>query len=332
MKKTLQYLFEHKTLSRTEAKDILVAISEGKYSDHEVTSFVTVFLMRSITIEELMGFRDALLSLAVKVDLGVVDAIDIVGTGGDGKDTFNISTLACFIVAGAGQKVIKHGNYGASSVSGASNVMEQLGYKFKNEEAVLAKEVKEAGICFLHAPLFHPALKAVGPMRRNIGVRTFFNMLGPIVNPAQPKYQLIGVYNLEMARIYNYVLQSLGKEFTLIHSMDGYDEISLTTDTKVVTNKGEFIKTALELGNIKVQSEELHGGDTVQAAASLFRNIVEGKGTAAQNAVVLANAAMALEVTGKYDHYEAAFNAAKNSLESGAANACLQKLISLQSV
>ena len=332
MKKTLQYLFEHKTLSRAEAKDILVAISEGKYSDHEVTSFVTVFLMRSITIEELMGFRDALLSLAVKVDLGVEDAIDIVGTGGDGKDTFNISTLACFIVAGAGQKVIKHGNYGASSVSGASNVMEQLGYKFKNEEALLAKEVKEAGVCFLHAPLFHPALKAVGPMRRNIGVRTFFNMLGPIVNPAQPKYQLIGVYNLEMARIYNYVLQSLGKEFTLIHSMDGYDEISLTTDTKVVTNKGEFIKTALELGNIKVQAEELHGGDTVQAAANLFRNIVEGKGTPAQNAVVLANAAMALEVTGKYDHYEAAFNAAKNSLESGAANACLQKLISLQSI
>ena len=330
MKKILQYLFEHKTLSRAEAKDILVAISEGKYSDHEVTSFVTVFLMRSITIEELMGFRDALLSLAVKVNLGVEDAIDIVGTGGDGKDTFNISTLACFIVAGAGQKVVKHGNYGASSVSGASNVMEQLGYKFKNEEASLAKEVKEAGICFLHAPLFHPALKAVGPMRRNIGVRTFFNMLGPIVNPAQPKHQLIGVYNLEMARIYNYVLQSLGKSFTLIHSMDGYDEISLTTDTKVVTNKGEFIKTALELANVKVQQEELHGGATVEAAAAIFKNIIEGNGTKPQNAVVLANAAMALEVTGKYENYEAAFKAAENSLVSGAANECLQKLISLQ--
>ncbi|MFM1928981.1 MAG: hypothetical protein RL387_309 [Bacteroidota bacterium] len=330
MKKILQYLFEHKTLSREEAKEVLIQISEGKYSEHEVTSFVTVFLMRSITIHELMGFRDALLSLAVKINLGVDDAIDIVGTGGDGKDTFNISTLACFIVAGTGQKVIKHGNYGASSVSGSSNVMEKMGYVFKNDEAALAKEVKDAGICFLHAPLFHPALKVVGPMRRNIGVRTFFNMLGPIVNPAQPKYQLIGVYNVEMARIYNYVLQSLDKDFTLIHSMDGYDEISLTADTKVVTNKGEFVKSPIELANLKVTQASLHGGDTVEAAATIFKNILEGKGTEAQNAVVLANAAMALMVTGQYGKYEAAFEAASNSLKSGASNQVLQKLISLQ--
>ncbi len=330
MKKLLQYLFEHKTLSREEARDVLIQISEGKYSEHEVTSFVTVFLMRSITIQELMGFRDALLSLAVKVNLGADDAIDIVGTGGDGKDTFNISTLACFIVAGTGQKVIKHGNYGASSVSGASNVMEKMGYQFKNEEAVLANEVKEAGICFLHAPLFHPALKAVGPMRRNIGVRTFFNMLGPIVNPAQPKYQLIGVYNLEMARIYNYVLQSLNKDFTLIHSMDGYDEISLTADTKVVTNKGEFIKSPIELANLKVSQAALHGGETVDAAAAIFKNILEGKGTEAQNAVVLANAAMALMVTGKYPQYQDALEAARKSLQSGAAKNALDTLIQLQ--
>ena len=330
MKKILQYLFEHKTLSREEAKEILIQISEGQYSEHEVTSFVTVFLMRSITIQELMGFRDALLSLAVRVTLGADDAIDIVGTGGDGKDTFNISTLACFIVAGTGQKVIKHGNYGASSVSGASNVMEKMGYKFKNEEASLANEVKEAGICFLHAPLFHPALKAVGPMRRNMGVRTFFNMLGPIVNPAQPKYQLIGVSNNEMARIYNYVLQSLEKDFTLIHSMDGYDEISLTADTKVVTNQGEFVKSPIELANIKLTQESLHGGDTVDAAAAIFKNILEGKGTEAQNAVVLANAAMALMVTGKYEQYEAAFAAAETSLTTGAAHQALKKLISLQ--
>ena len=330
MKKLLQYLFEHKTLSREDARDVLIQISEGKYSEHEVTSFVTVFLMRSITIQELMGFRDALLSLAVKVNLGADDAIDIVGTGGDGKDTFNISTLACFIVAGTGQKVIKHGNYGASSVSGASNVMEKMGYQFKNEEAVLANEVKEAGICFLHAPLFHPALKAVGPMRRNIGVRTFFNMLGPIVNPAQPKYQLIGVYNLEMARIYNYVLQSLNKDFTLIHSMDGYDEISLTADTKVVTNKGEFIKSPIELANLKVSQAALHGGETVDAAAAIFKNILEGKGTEAQNAVVLANAAMALMVTGKYPQYQDALEAARKSLQSGAAKNALDTLIQLQ--
>ncbi len=330
MKKILQYLFEHKTLSREAAKDVLLQISQGAFNEHEVTSFVTVYLMRSITIDELMGFRDALLSLAVPLNLGIDNAIDIVGTGGDGKDTFNISTLACFIVAGAGQPVVKHGNYGASSVSGSSNVMEQLGYKFKNEEAALTKEVKTAGICFLHAPLFHPALKAVGPIRRNIGLRTFFNMLGPIVNPAQPAYQLIGVYNLEMARMYNYAMQSLGKEFTLIHSLDGYDEISLTTDTKIITNKGEFIMTPYQLGKRKVFAEELHGGDTVEAAAALFKNIIEGKGTWSQNAVVLANAAMALQVTGQYENYEAAFQAAVLSLESGAANNSLKQLISLQ--
>ena len=330
MKKILQYLFEHKSLTREQAMEVLVDISNGKYNEHEITSFITVYLMRSITIDELMGFRDALLSLAVKVNVGVDNAIDIVGTGGDGKDTFNISTLACFIVAGAGQSVVKHGNYGASSISGSSNVMEQLGYKFKNEEAALAKEVKEAGICFLHAPLFHPALKTVGPLRRNMGVRTFFNMLGPIVNPAQPKFQLIGVYNLEMARIYNYVLQLLNKEFTIIHSLDGYDEISLTTDTKILSNTGESIRTPYQLGKKRVFAAELEGGSTVAEAAAIFKNIIEGKGTWSQNAVVLANAAMALHVTGKYENYDLAFQAAVNSLESGAANQCLKKLISLQ--
>ena len=330
MKKILQYLFEHKSLTREQAMEVLVDISNGKYNEHEITSFITVYLMRSITIDELMGFRDALLSLAVKVNLGIDNAIDIVGTGGDGKDTFNISTLACFIVAGAGQPVVKHGNYGASSISGSSNVMEQLGYKFKNEEAALAKEVKEAGICFLHAPLFHPALKTVGPLRRNMGVRTFFNMLGPIVNPAQPKFQLIGVYNLEMARIYNYVLQLLDKEFTIIHSLDGYDEISLTTDTKILSNTGESIRTPYQLGKKRVFAAELEGGSTVAEAAAIFKNIIEGKGTWSQNAVVLANAAMALHVTGKYENYDLAFQAAVNSLESGAANQCLKKLISLQ--
>ena len=330
MKKILNFLFEHKTLSREQAKEVLTNIAQGVYNESEITSFITVFLMRTITIDELQGFRDALLDLCVRVDLNGMEVLDIVGTGGDGKDTFNISTLACFIVAGAGQTVVKHGNYGASSVSGSSNVMEQLGYTFKNDQALLAKEVKEAGICFLHAPLFHPALKTVGPIRRNIGVRTFFNMLGPIVNPAQPKYQLIGVYNLEMARIYNYVLQSLGKEFTLINSLDGYDEISLTTDTKIITNKGEFTKSPYELGKKRVFAAELSGGATVEAAATIFKNIIQGKGTWSQNAVVLANAAMALHLTGKYENYEAAYQAAVTSLESGAANHGLQKLISIQ--
>src|SRR5689334_5454027 len=219
----------------------MLNIAKGTYNDVELTAFITVYLMRSITIDELQGFRDGLLELAVPVDLNGYKVMDIVGTGGDGKNTFNISTLSCFIAAGAGKKVAKHGNYGATSVSGASNVMEQLGYKFSNNPDKLIKEVESAGFCFLHSPLFHPALKAVGQIRKNIGFRTFFNMLGPMVNPANPTFQLVGVYNLEMARIYNYLLQPSGNPFTIIHNLDGYDEISLTGDTKVITKTGEKI-------------------------------------------------------------------------------------------
>lgn len=330
MKKILQYLFEHKTLSREAAKDVLVNIGQGVYTEHEVTAFMTVYLMRSITIGELQGFRDALLALCVKTDLTGYDTIDIVGTGGDGKNTFNISTLACFIVAGAGQKVAKHGNYGASSISGSSNVMEQLGYKFKNENSKLKKELDEAGICFLHAPLFHPALKTVGPIRKNLAMRTFFNMLGPMANPAHPTYQLVGVYSLEMARIYNYLLQQTEKPFTIIHSLDGYDEISLTNDTKVITNEGEKIMTPEELGKRMVSAEDISGGNSVEEAAKIFKTILLGEGTWAQNAVVLANAAMALHCTGNYKTYDEAYNAAVNSLESGRAQQALQKLIALQ--
>ena len=330
MKKILNYLFEHKTLSREEARDVLLAMSEGRYNESELAAFITVYLMRSITIDELLGFRDALLSLAVKVDLGDHKVMDIVGTGGDGKNTFNISTLACFIVAGTGQKVAKHGNYGASSISGSSNVMEQLGYRFTNDNARLQQELESANICFLHAPLFHPALKVVGPTRKNLGVRTFFNMLGPLVNPAAPSTQLIGVYSLEMARIYNYVLQYSGRPFTIIHSLDGYDEISLTNDTKVITAEGEKVYSPRELGKRLVMAEDLYGGDTLEEAANLFREIISGRGSWAQNAVVLANAAMALMGTGTYVSYEDAYQPAVESLETGAALRSLEKLISLQ--
>lgn len=330
MKKILQYLFEYKTLSREQAKEMLINISKSMYNETEVTAFVTVFLMRSITIEELQGFRDALLELCIKVDLSDYKTLDIVGTGGDGKNTFNISTLACFIAAGTGQKVAKHGNYGASSVSGASNVMEQLGYKFKAESAKLKAEIEEANICFMHAPLFHPALKTVAPIRKNFGLRTFFNMLGPLVNPAAPDYQLIGVYNLEMARIYNYILQQTGKTFTIIHSLDGYDEISLTSDTKVITNEGEQIKTPLELGKRFAEPENIHGGGNAAESAKIFLNILKREGTWVQNAVVLANAAMALQCTGNYKNHDDAYATAVESLESGNAYNCLQKLISLQ--
>ena len=326
MKKILNYLFEHKSLSREQAKEVLHNISNNIYSDAEIAAFITVYLMRSITIEELQGFRDALMELCVPVDLNGQDVIDIVGTGGDGKNTFNISTLSCFIVAGTGTKVAKHGNYGASSISGSSNVMEQLGYTFKNDNDSLNKELDEANICFLHAPLFHPALKVVGPIRKNLGVRTFFNMLGPMVNPASPKYQLVGVFNLEMARIYNYLLQQGSSAFTIIHGLDGYDEISLTGDTKVITNEGEKIFSAEELGKRTVSPMDIHGGNSVEAAAKIFTTILKGEGSWAQNAVVLANSAMALQCTGRYKNYDECYQMAIESLESGKAYQSLQKL------
>lgn len=326
MKKILNYLFEHKSLSREQAKEVLYNISKNVYSDAEIAAFITVYLMRSISIDELQGFRDALLELCVPVDLGGYEVMDIVGTGGDGKNTFNISTLSCFIVAGTGNKVAKHGNYGASSISGSSNVMEQLGYQFKADNDALKKELEEANICFLHAPLFHPALKVVGPIRKNLGVRTFFNMLGPMVNPASPKYQLVGVYNLEMARIYNYLLQQGSSAFTIIHALDGYDEISLTGDTKVISNAGEKIFSAEELGKRMVDPANIHGGNSVEEAAKIFLSILKGDGSWAQNAVVLANSAMALQCTGKYKNYEECYQLAVDSLESGRAYQALQKL------
>jgi len=330
MKKILQLLFEYKTLTREQAADVLTNISRGQYNDTEVTAFITVFLMRSITINELQGFRDALLALAVRSGLDGDQLIDIVGTGGDGKNTFNISTLACFVVAGAGQKVAKHGNYGATSISGASNVMEQLGYKLSNDPEKLKKEVDKAGICFMHAPLFHPALRAVAGIRKNLGIRTFFNMLGPLVNPASPKFQLVGVYNLEMARIYTYMLQQSGSRFAIIHSLDGYDELSLTGDARVITTEGETVMTPEQLGKRMVSPSDLYGGNSPEESAKIFRAILACEGSWAQNAVVLANAAMALHCTGAFPDYDRAFEAAVESLESGRAKSVLDTLISMQ--
>lgn len=243
MKEILQFLFNHHTLSKSEAKAILTEILQNKFNESEVISFITVFLMRSITLDELEGFREALLQLATPVNLHTDDLVDIVGTGGDGKNTFNISTLASFIVAGTGQKVAKQGNYGASAISGASNVLEELGYKFKDNSEDLKADLERANICFLHAPLFHPALKTVAPMRKQLGLKTFFNLLGPLVNPAQPKFTMIGVASLEIARVYEYLLQKKNADFMLVHALDGYDEISLTADTKIYDKSGEKIVT-----------------------------------------------------------------------------------------
>ena len=326
MKTILNRLINHEILSKEEAKNVLVNISKGSYNPSQIASFLTVYMMRSISIEELSGFREALLELCIRVDLSAYNTIDLCGTGGDGKDTFNISTLAAFVTAGAGVKVAKHGNYGVSSISGSSNVMEKLGVKFSNDNDFLNKCIDKAGICILHAPLFHPAMKNVGPIRKELGVKTFFNMLGPMVNPAFPKHQLVGVYNLEMARIYNYLLQQTENNFTIIHSLDGYDEISLTGDTKVITNEGEKIISAEVLGKRLVNAADIYGGDTVEAAAKIFIDILEGKGTWAQNAVVLANSAMALQCTGLYKTYDECYQMAVESLESGKALGGLKKL------
>lgn len=327
MKQILQYLFNHNTLSKAEAKAILTEIAQNKFNENEVTAFVTVFLMRSITLEEMEGFQEALLRLSVSVDLETDDLVDIVGTGGDGKDTFNISTLASFVVAGTGQKVAKHGNYGVSSISGSSNVLEELGYSFKTDSGDLRADLAKGNICFLHAPLFHPALRSVAPLRKGLGLRTFFNILGPLVNPARPKFSMIGVYSLEIARIYQYLLQKKQENFLLVHALDGYDEISLTSDTKIFDKSGEYIFSAQELGFKNINANSIFGGNTKQDAAKIFRSVLEGNGTYEQNAVVLANAAMALKNTGKHGDYKHCLALATESLESGNALKSLESII-----
>jgi anthranilate phosphoribosyltransferase len=282
-------------------------------------------MMRSISIEELSGFREALLELCIRVDLSAYNTIDLCGTGGDGKDTFNISTLASFVAAGVGIKVAKHGNYGVSSISGSSNVMEKLGVKFSNDADFLEKCIDQAGISILHAPLFHPAMKNVGPIRKELGIKTFFNMLGPMVNPSFPKNQLVGVYNLELARKYAYLYQNTDVNFTILHSLDGYDEISLTCPTKTITNQMEGVLRAEDFGVRQLAQSEIEGGTTIEESAQLFMNIISGKGTEAQNNVVCANAAMAIATVTQCTPLEG-FQIATESLLSGKGLVALNKL------
>lgn len=295
MKEILAHLFEYKSFSRQEAYEILTNIATGKYDSHQIAAFMTTYGMRSIRVEELGGFRDAMYDLCLKVELPGYKLIDMCGTGGDGKNTFNISTLASFVVAGAGYQVAKHGNVGVSSGCGSSNVMEYLGYTFTNDKKTLQRQLDEANICFLHAPLFHPAMKTVAPIRRALGVKTFFNMLGPLTNPTNPEYQSVGVFNLELARLYGYLYQNTTKKYSIIHALDGYDEVSLTGDFKVIDNRGEHYFQISELGFDILHPKELAGGDTVEEAAAIFRKILEGNGNDAQNNVVLTNAALAIQ-------------------------------------
>ena len=325
MKTILNRLINHEILSAAEAKNVLVNISNGNYNPSQIASFLTVYMMRSISIEELSGFREALLELCLRIDLSAYNTIDLCGTGGDGKDTFNISTLASFVTAGAGIKVAKHGNYGVSSISGSSNVMETLGVKFSNDNDFLEKCVDQAGICILHAPLFHPAMKNVGPIRKELGVRTFFNMLGPMINPSFPKNQLVGVFNLELARMYGYLYQNTDRNFTILHSLDGYDEISLTCPTKFISNTKEGILNPDDFGVRSLIQTEIEGGTTIEASAEMFMNVISGKGTEAQNNVVCANAAMAIATVTQCSPLEG-FELAKESLFSGKGLVALNKL------
>jgi anthranilate phosphoribosyltransferase len=321
MKNILNDLFDHQTLSRAQAREVLVNIATAKYNPSQVASFMSVYLMRPITVDELSGFRDAMLELCMNVEFEQDELVDIVGTGGDGKDTFNISTLACFVAAGAGMKVSKHGNYGVSSVSGSSNVLEAIGYKFTNDKSVLQKQLDNAGLCFLHAPLFHPAMKNVAPVRRELGVRTFFNLLGPLVNPSLPKNMVLGVYSPEIGRLYNYLLQQTDHNYIILHSFDGYDEISLTGNYKVISNSGE---TNVESAAV-LDTKELSGGNSIGDAAKLFMKIVSGKGTDAQQKVVAVNAGMAIHcVTGRPKDECTAL--AEESLSSGKALEVFKKI------
>ena len=327
MKQTLQHLLNHQTLSKIDAYETLLGIGKGEFNPSQIASFLTVFAMRGITIDELSGFREAMLELCVSIDLSAFDPMDVCGTGGDGKDTFNISTLSAFVVAGAGQRVAKHGNHGVSSAVGSSTVLEHLGIKFTNDKDYLTRKIEKAGLCYLHAPLFHPAMKYVAPIRKELGIKTFFNMLGPIINPALPQKQLAGVFSLELARLYAYLLQETSQNYLILHGLDGYDEISLTGDFKMISRETEQILTPQDLGFEPLKASELSGGDTLEDSAKIFMSVLENKSTTAQKNVVLANAGMALKAVKPAFSIEEAIATARESLESGRALDCFKKLI-----
>ncbi|MEG1543409.1 MAG: anthranilate phosphoribosyltransferase [Tannerellaceae bacterium] len=329
MKNILYRLFEHQYLGRGEAHEIMQQIAFGQYNDAQIASLVTVFLMRNISVEELSGFREALIDMRLPVNLSAYRPIDIVGTGGDGKNTFNISTAACFVVAGAGYNVVKHGNYGATSVSGASNVMEQHGVRFTNEIGRLERSMEACHLAYLHAPLFNPALKAVAPVRKSLGVRTFFNMLGPLVNPAMPTYQLLGVYNLPLLRLYSYTYQESGTRFAVVHSLDGYDEISLTADFKVSMAEKEKLYSPEMLGFSRIREAELDGGETVAEASAIFDRVLEGTATESQTNCVVVNAAFAIQVIHPEKPIADCIAEARESLDSGRAMQVLCTFIQL---
>ncbi|MCE1156613.1 MAG: anthranilate phosphoribosyltransferase [Bacteroidales bacterium] len=327
MKHILNRLFDHQSLTRDEAHEVMTKMAEGHYNESQIAAFISVYLMRSIELDEILGFREALLSMAVKLDFSDFNILDIVGTGGDEKNTFNISTAACFVVAGAGYQVVKHGNYAATSVSGSSNVLEYFGAKFTTNESVLKRSLDASGFAYLHAPIFNPAMKNVAPVRKSLGVRTFFNVLGPLISPARPQSQCLGVYNLKMLRLYTYIYQQLGIGYSIVHSLDGYDEISLTDATLVVNRKGEQIVSPEQLGYSPLNQQDLYGGATIEQAAAIFRKVLDTTSTPAQRDVVLANAAVAIQTLNTDRSLETCRAEAQASLESGAAKKAFVKFL-----
>ena len=317
---------DHRSLSKETARQVLVELTSGKYNPSQTTAFMTVYMMRSITVDELQGFRDAMLELCIPARFDQ-PVMDVCGTGGDGKNTFNMSTLSSFVVAAAGQPVAKHGNYGVSSACGSSNLLEYFGYKFTNDIDELKRSLDRANICFMHAPLFHPAMKNVAPIRKELGVKTFFNMLGPMVNPSFPKRQLVGVFSLELARQYGYLYQNTDKDFVILHSLEGYDEVSLTGPFKFFFNDGERIAEPRELGLPELKYDDIKGGNTVEESAKVFLNVLEGKGTKAQNSAVIANAGMAIFAGHQSEGIQKAVDRAREALESGKALSAFKKLL-----
>lgn len=326
MKQILQQLYAGEILSEETIYQLMNQIGEGVFTETQIAAFLSALNMRSVSVGELRGLKRAMLDLCLSVDLGGLETIDLCGTGGDGKDTFNISTLSAFIVAGAGIPVTKHGNYAVSSHCGSSNVLESLGVKFTNDTDTIRRQLDKANITILHAPLFHPAMKHVAPARRGMQVKTVFNILGPLSNPCRPAVQVAGVYNLEIARLYYYLLQESAERFAVVHALDGYDEISLTGDVKIFSHQGEKCYSPGQFGFDKLQAESLSGGDTIEDAKNIFLQVISGNGTAAQKNTVLANSGLCIATFKGVSLTEGVALAAE-SLDSGKAKLALKKLV-----
>ncbi len=328
MKALLEHIIKGNKLTFEQAKEAQLKIGKGEVNHSMIASFLTIFMYRGIEPQELDGFRAAMLELCIPVDFSDFDTIDMCGTGGDGKNTFNVSTISSLVLSAAGVKVAKHGNYGVSSAVGSSNVIESLGYKFTNNSNQLKKELDQVGITFLHAPLFHPAMKHVGPIRKGLGMKTYFNLLGPLVNPSRPKKQLTGVYSKEILPLYKYVLDRATENYAIAFSLDVYDEISLTNEFLVLSKSGEKIYSPEELGFSRTKQSDIDGGETVEQASVILKNIITGKGTKAQNEVIAANAGLALSIFKNISFIDGIAEA-KEILASGKANEVLKKLLTI---